>query len=108
MWFSKIPGYIFDKQKNVIDGCPDEVLFRKEEEKILFEKISEIKKKFAMKDVDKHYETILINLSDTKEATDNFFDKVVVNDDNTDIRNNRLQLLKCFVILLIILLIFQN
>ena len=87
---------IIDKQKNEIDGYPDEVLFRKEEEKILYEKISEIKKKFAMKDVDKHYETILINLSDTKEATDNFFDKVVVNDDNTDIRNNRLQLLKMF------------
>ena len=31
-----------------------------------------------------------------KETTDNFFDNVVVNDENEDIKNNRLELLKMF------------
>ena len=30
------------------------------------------------------------------ESTDNFFDNVVVNDENQDIKNNRLELLKMF------------
>ena len=35
-------------------------------------------------------------MSEIKELTDNFFDKVKVNDDNHDIKNNRLELLKMF------------
>ena len=48
------------------------------------------------KDENKDYESLLIKLSDTKESTDNFFDNVVVNDENRDIKNNRLELLKMF------------
>ncbi|MDC1212701.1 glycine--tRNA ligase subunit beta [Pelagibacteraceae bacterium] len=79
-----------------ITGRPDAVLFRKEEEKILHEKINEIRKAFTVKDDNKDYESLLIKLSDTKESTDNFFDNVVVNDENHDIKNNRLELLKMF------------
>jgi len=39
---------------------------------------------------------LLIRLSEIKESTDNFFDNVVVNDENQDIKNNRLELLKMF------------
>ena len=39
---------------------------------------------------------MLIRLSETKQFTDNFFDNVVVNDENQDIKNNRLELLKMF------------
>jgi len=44
----------------------------------------------------KDYENLLIQLSETKQFTDNFFDNVVVNDENKDIKNNRLQLLKMY------------
>ena len=87
---------ILDKTRNKIAGRPDAVLFRKDEEKILHEKINEIRKAFTVKDDNKDYESLLIRLSDTKESTDNFFDNVVVNDQNQDIRNNRLELLKMF------------
>ena len=46
--------------------------------------------------MDKDYENLLIRLSETKQFTDKFFDNVVVNDENQDIKNNRLELLKMF------------
>ena len=87
---------ILDKAGKGITGRPDAVLFRKDEEKILHEKINEIRKAFTVKDDNKDYESLLIKLSDTKESTDNFFDNVVVNDENQNIKNNRLELLKMF------------
>ncbi len=87
---------ITDKVEKEITGRPDAVLFRTEEEKILFEKINEIRKAFTLKESNKDYENLLIRLSETKQFTDNFFDNVVVNDENQDIKNNRLELLKMF------------
>jgi glycyl-tRNA synthetase beta chain len=87
---------ILDKAGKGITGRPDAVLFRKNEEKILHDKINEIRKAFTVKDDNKDYESLLIRLSETKEFTDNFFDNVVVNDENQDIKNNRLELLKMF------------
>ncbi len=87
---------ILEKDGKGVIGRPDAVLFRKDEEKILHEKINEIRKAFTVKDDNKDYESLLIKLSDTKELTDNFFDNVVVNDENQDIKNNRLELLKMF------------
>ena len=87
---------ILDKSGKGITGRPDAILFRKDEEKILHEKINEIRKAFTVKDDNKDYESLLIRLSETKESTDNFFDNVVVNDENQNIKNNRLELLKMF------------
>ena len=87
---------ILEKANKDISGRPDVVLFRKDEEKTLYEKINEIRKAFTVKESDKDYEKLLIKLSDAKESTDNFFDNVIVNDENQDIKNNRLELLKMF------------
>ncbi len=87
---------ITDKADKEITGRPDAVLFRTEEERILYEKINEIRKAFTVKENNKDYENLLIRLSETKQFTDNFFDNVVVNDENQDIKNNRLELLKMF------------
>ncbi len=87
---------ITEKAEKGILGRPDAVLFRTEEEKVLFEKINEIRKAFTLKESNKDYENLLIRLSETKQFTDNFFDNVVVNDENLDIKNNRLELLKMF------------
>ena len=85
---------IIENSDKGITGRPDAVLFRKEEEKVLFEKINEIRKAFTVKEDKKNYEKLLIQLSETKLFTDNFFDNVKVNDENNDIKNNRLELLK--------------
>ena len=87
---------ILGNLKKEIEGRPDAVLFRKEEEKILFEQLNDIRKAFTVKEGNKNYESLLIQLSETKTATDNFFDNVKVNDENMDIKNNRLELLKMF------------
>ena len=87
---------ITEKAEKKITGRPDAVLFRTEEEKILFDKINEIRKALTVKENNKDYENLLIRLSEIKQFTDNFFDNVVVNDENQDIKNNRLELLKMF------------
>jgi len=87
---------IIEKEGKNIEGRPDAVLFRKDEEKNLFKKINEIRKEFTVRDKNKDYENLLKNLSETKQYTDNFFNNVIVNDENKDIKNNRLELLKMF------------
>ena len=87
---------IIEKTGKGITGRPDAVLFRKEEEKQLFEKITNILKDLTVKEDKKNYEKLLIQLSETKPFTDNFFENVQVNDENHDIKNNRLELLKMF------------
>ena len=89
---------IVEKESEGITGKPDPVLFRKEEEKLLYEQINEIRKAFTVKEDNKDYEKLLIKLSETKPFTDNFFDNVVVNDENKDIKKNRLELLKMLCI----------
>ena len=79
-----------------LTGRPDAVLFRKDEEKFLFEKLNEIRKSFTVKEDRKDYEELLAQLAAVKESTDNFFDNVVVNDENQDIKNNRLELMSMF------------
>jgi glycyl-tRNA synthetase beta chain len=85
---------IVDKASKELRGVPDPVLFRQNDEKFLFDKINEIRKAFAVKEDKKNYENLLIKLSEMKPFTDNFFDNVKVNDENSDIKNNRLELLK--------------
>ena len=77
-------------------GTPNPVLFKFDEEKILFEKISEIKNNFFSSKEEINYENMLEKLSETRPFIDNFFDKVIVNDQNVDIKNNRLELLTLF------------
>ncbi|MDC0473103.1 glycine--tRNA ligase subunit beta [Pelagibacteraceae bacterium] len=93
--YKRASNIIEDIGKGIV-GRPDPVLFRSEEEKVLFEKINEIRKAFTVKEDKKNYENLLIQLSETKPFTDNFFDNVKVNDENHDIKNNRLELLKMF------------
>ena len=85
---------MIEKVNKEITGRPDAVLFRQEEEKALFEKINEIRKDFTVKEDKKNYENLIHQLSEVKPFTDNFFDKVKVNDENNNIKNNRLELLK--------------
>ena len=87
---------IIEKEGKKIEGRPDAVLFRKKEEENLYTKINEIQKAFTTREESKNYENLLINLAEIKPLTDSFFDNVVVNDDNNDIKNNRLELLKMF------------
>ena len=83
-------------QKRNITGQPESYLFKKDEEKYLFDKINEIRKHFASIEKRESYDETLKILAEAKPATDNFFDNVIVNDENLDIRKNRLELLQMF------------
>ncbi len=85
---------ILDQEKLTSKHGPDAVLFQHEEEKELFERINTIRKAFTLKGEKKNYEDHLKLLSDTKLSTDKFFDNVKVNDENQDLKNNRLGLLQ--------------
>jgi len=85
---------ILEQEKLELKNGPDAVLFKEEEEKELFERINIIRKAFTIKEDRKNYEEHLKLLSDTKLSTDKFFEKVKVNDDNNDLKNNRLELLQ--------------
>jgi len=83
-------------EKEKIIGHPEASLFTKDEEKYLFEKVNEIRKYFSSTKKQESYEETLKILAEAKPMTDNFFDNVIVNDENIDIKKNRLELLQMF------------
>ena len=83
-------------EKEKIIGHPEASLFTKDEEKYLFEKINEIRKYFSSTKKQESYEETLKILAEAKPTTDNFFNNVIVNDENIDIKKNRLELLQMF------------
>ena len=85
-----------NKRSEKILGQPNAVLFNKKEEKLLLEKINEIRKYFLSAIKEESYDQTLKILAGAKIITDNFFDNVIVNDDNSEIKKNRLELLQMF------------
>ena len=83
-------------KKNNILGQPETVLFKKDEEKNLYDKINEIRQYFSSTKKNESYDETLKVLSATKLTTDIFFENVIVNDENSDIKKNRLELLQMF------------
>ena len=84
-----------NKQVNFL-GQPHSSLFKKEEEKKLYDKINEIREYFVNTRKDESFDETLQILSSAKYTTDNFFENVIVNDENSDIKKNRLELLQMF------------
>ena len=85
---------ILDQETLDSKNGPDAVLFKQDEEKELFDRINDIRKVLTLREERKDYEKHLRLLSEIKSSTDNFFDKVKVNDENQDLKNNRLELLQ--------------
>jgi len=79
---------------NEIIGSADPGLFKNDFEKNLYKKIHNIKKYFLSLDRLENYEESLKTLSAVKNDVVDFFDNVVVNDDDPIIKKNRLELLK--------------
>ena len=86
------------KNKLEIKGIPDTILFKKNEEKMLFDEINEIRKYFSNTIKNEKYFQTLEILSKSKKNTDKFFDNVIVNDNNQNVKKNRLELLKLFCV----------
>jgi len=88
---------ILNSEKNNssdIMGSADPGLFKNDFEKNLYKKIHQIRKYFSNTGRDENYEESLKTLSSAKDEVSNFFDNVVVNDEDPIIKKNRLELLK--------------
>jgi len=62
----------------------------------LYNKINEIRQYFSSIRKNESYDETLKILSAAKPTTDVFFENVIVNDENLDIKKNRLELLQMF------------
>ena len=93
---SNIIDHEMKGKKGDISGQPESFLFKKEEEKNLYHKINEIRKYFSSSKEEESFNETLKILAGAKTITDNFFDNVIVNDENLDIKKNRLELLQMF------------
>ena len=77
-----------------LSNTADPGIFKNDIEKNLFKKINELRKYFASINKDEDYGQSLSNLADTKKVIFEFFDNVKVNDENENIKKNRLELLQ--------------
>ena len=75
-------------------GSADPGLFKNDYEKNLYKKIQHIKNNFSNADKEDNYEEIIKILSGTKIQVNEFFDNVIVNDEDEIIKKNRLELLQ--------------
>ncbi len=77
-----------------IVGSADPGLFKNDYEKNLYKKIHAIRKYFSSIGRDEDYDESLKTLSSAKTEVNEFFDNVIVNDEEEIIKKNRLELLK--------------
>jgi len=76
-----------------LSNSTDPELFKNDFEKKLYKKIHDLHKYFASINKDENYELSLSNLAESKNTVFDFFDNVMVNDQNKAIKKNRLELL---------------
>ena len=81
------------KNEIEISNTTDPGIFRTDFEKNLFKKISEIKKYYSSINNDENFEKSLFILAGAKKEIYDFFDNVKVNEENENLRKNRLELI---------------
>jgi len=77
-----------------LSNTTDPGIFKNDYEKNLLKKINELKKYFTNINKDENYKESLTNLAGTKKVVFEFFDNVKVNDEDKNIKKNRLELLQ--------------
>ncbi len=94
----KRASHILDSEiKNLdleLDSTTDPSIFKTDYEKNLYKRIVEIRKYFKDSHDNENYNQTLTKLSDLKRETFEFFDNVKVNDNDQNIKKNRLELLQ--------------
>ena len=81
-------------QKLELSNITDPSIFKTEHEKNLLKKINELKKYFSEINQDEDYVQSLTNLADLKKDIFEFFDNVIVNEENPSLKKNRLELIQ--------------
>ncbi len=81
-------------EKIELSNTTDPGIFKTEIEKNLFKKINELQKYFSNLNKDENYIQTLDNLASFKREVFEFFDNVIVNEDDPVIKKNRLELIQ--------------
>ncbi|HEY3677604.1 MAG TPA: glycine--tRNA ligase subunit beta, partial [Bradyrhizobium sp.] len=81
------------KGKRSFDGAPDAALYRLDEEKALAKAIDQVKAEAGAAVAKEDFAGAMSAMAKLRPAVDAFFDKVKVNDDDAQVRENRLKLL---------------
>jgi len=95
--YKRASNILEDELKNIeleLNNLCDPILFNNEYEKNLYKKIYELRKYFEGINKDENYDLTLSNLASSKAVIFEFFDKVIVNDEDKAIKKNRLELLQ--------------
>ena len=82
-----------ENQEVEITNSTDPGIFKTDYEKNLFKKIIDIRKYYSDIDNDENYVESLSILAGAKKEVFEFFDNIKVNEDNEDLRKNRLELI---------------
>ena len=82
------------KDKIELSNTTDPGIFKTELEKNLFKKINELRKYFSSINNDENFVQTLDNLASIKREVFDFFDNVIVNEDDLVIKKNRLELIQ--------------
>ena len=83
------------RDKNLeLSNTTDPGIFKTDFEKNLFKKINELKKYFQNINKDEDFEQSINNLAESKKVIFEFFDNVIVNEEDIIIKKNRLELIQ--------------
>ena len=83
------------KDKNLeLSNTTDPGIFKTDFEKNLYKKINELSKYFQSINKDEDFEQSINNLAESKKVIFDFFDNVIVNDEDITIKKNRLELIQ--------------
>jgi len=81
------------RDRRTFDGAPNPALYSLPEEKALADVIDLVKVKASVAVMNEDFATAMSAMAELRPAVDAFFDKVKVNDDDPNVRENRLKLL---------------
>ncbi len=81
-------------KKLELSNTTDPGIFKTEFEKNLYKKINELRKYFQNINKDEDFDLSINNLAESKKIIFDFFDNVTVNEDDTTIKKNRLELIQ--------------
>ena len=81
-------------KKLELSNTTDPGIFKTEFEKNLYKKINELRKYFQNINKDEDFDLSINNLAESKKIIFDFFDNVIVNEDDISIKKNRLELIQ--------------
>tara|TARA_Y100000591_G_scaffold174220_1_gene150498 strand:- start:416 stop:901 length:486 start_codon:yes stop_codon:yes gene_type:complete len=91
---SNILDYELKDENIELSNTTDPGIFKTELEKNLFKKINELRKYFLSINKDENYVQTLKNLASVKRDVFDFFDNVIVNENDLAVKKNRLELIQ--------------